>query len=181
MTKEIDQNITKSQNLLREKNFNDAEIILLKNLKISNNNFETYFLLGSIAGIKKKFEEAENYLKKALNIKSSHITSNLNLAIILKKLNKKQDAIKYFKKVTDLDKNNVESLCGIAQIYEEELNFENAKIFLKKALDINPSHHVANHNYGKLLLKLNKHREGLKFIEKVSGMIKFKSNNFEIV
>ena len=181
MTKEIDENITKSQNLLSEKKFDAAEIILLKNLKISNNNFETYFLLGSIAGIKKKFEEAENYLKKALNIKSSHITSNLNLAIILNKLNKKQDAIKYFKKATDLDKNNVESLCGIAQVYEEELDFDNAKIFLIKALDINPSHHVANHNYGKLLLKLNKHSEGLKFIEKISGMIKFKSNNFEII
>ena len=42
MTKEIDENITKSQKLLSEKKFESAEIILLKNIKISNKNVDTY-------------------------------------------------------------------------------------------------------------------------------------------
>ena len=40
-------------------------------------------------------------------------------------------------------------------------------------MEIDPNHHVANHSLGKLLLKLNKHNEGLKLIQKVSGMIRF--------
>ncbi len=181
MNNEIANNISKSQELLKKKEFNNAEIVLLKNLEISSNNFETYFLLGTISGIKKDFDKAVNYLKKAISLNSSHINSVLNLAIIKKKLNKKKESTDYFKKVIELDKNNLEGLCGLAQIYEEEGNFTIAETYFKKVLKIDPNHHIANHSYGKLLLKLNQHYEGLKFIEKVSGMIRFKKNSLEII
>ena len=106
---------------------------------------------------------------------------NLNLAIISKKLNKIDEAIKYYNKVSELDKNNVESLCGIAQIYEEKNKLEVSEKYLKKALNLNPKHDVANHAYGKVLLKLNKHRQGLKLIEKASGIIRLTKNNYKIL
>lgn len=181
MNNEIALNISKSQEFLKKKEFNNAELVLLKNLEISNNSFETYFLLGAISGIKKDFDKAENYLKKSISLNSSHVNSILNLAIIKKKLNKKKESTDYFKKVIELDKNNLEGLCGLAQIFEEEGNHTIAETYFKKALEINPNHHVANHSYGKLLLKLNKHSEGLKFIEKVSGIVRFKKNTLEIL
>ena len=181
MNNEIKKNIKISQNFLEKKDFENAEIILLKNLEISKENFETFFLLGTINGIKNNIDKAESYLKRALDLNPSHKNTNLNLAIIFKKLKKINDSIEYFKKVLTLDKRNLEALCGVAQIYEEKKDLYKAKKYYEEALKIDSVHHVANHNYGKLLLKLNKHKEGLKFIEKVSGIIRFNSRKLEII
>ena len=72
-------------------------------------------------------------------------------------------------------------MCGLAQIFEEEGNFKMAETFFKKVLGINPNHHIANHSYGKLLLKFNQHIKGLKLIEKVSGIIRFKKDILKII
>ena len=181
MVDEIKSNINKSQEFLKKKDFNNAELILLKNLELSDESFETFFLLGTIAGIKKNLNKAETYLKKAKNLNSNNKNLFLNLAIIQKKMNKKDESIKNFKKVIELDKNNLEGLCGLAQIFEEEGNFKMAETFFKKVLEINSNHHVANHSYGKLLLKLNQHIKGLKLIEKVSGIIRFKKDILKII
>jgi len=181
MDREIKSNIDRSQEFLKKKDFNNAELILIKNLKISNDNFETFFLLGAISGIKKNYEKAEIYLKKAKDLNSSHVNSILNLAIIQKKMNKKIDSINNFKKVIELDKGNLEGLCGLAQIFEEDENFTLAETYFKKVLKIEPNHHVANHGYGKLLLKLDQHNQGLKLIKKVSGIIRFQKDKIQII
>lgn len=181
MANEIKSNINKSQEFLKKKDFNNAELILLKNLEITNDSFETFFLLGTISGIKNDLVRAENYLKKANNLNSSHINCFLNLAIIQKKMNKKNDSINSFEKVLKLDRNNLESLCGLAQIFEEDENFNMAEIYFKKVLEIDSNHHIANHSYGKLLLKLNQHSKGLKLIEKVSGIIRLEKEILKII
>lgn len=181
MDKEITNNINKSQEFLKKKDFDNAELVLLKNLDISNDNFETFFLLGVISGIKKELNKSETYLKKSIHLNSSHVNSFLNLAIIKKKMNQKKESINYFKKVIELDKNNLEGLCGLAQIFEEDKNFIMAEDYYKKVIKIDSNHHVANHSYGKLLLKLNQHIKGLKLIEKVSGIIRFKNDNLELI
>ena len=181
MDSELKKNITKSQEFLKVKDYDNAEQALLKNLDLTNANFETFFLLGAISGIKKNFIAAEKYLKKAISLNTSHINSLINLAIILKKMHKKKESIDCFNKVIELDKNNIDGLCGLAQIFEEDQNFTMAEIHYKKVIEINPNHHIANHNYGKLLLKLNQHINGLKLIEKVSGIIRFKKDIFQII
>ena len=181
MNNEISRNIRESQKFLKKKDFDSAEKILLKNLEISSDSFETFFLLGTISGIRKNLDEAEIYLKKAINLNSSHINCLLNLAIIEKKMSKRNESINFFEKVIELDKNNLEGLCGLAQIFEEDENFSKAETYFKKALEIDANHHVANHSYGKLLLKQNHHVNGLKLIEKVSGIIRFKKNILQII
>tara|TARA_B100001121_G_C18674135_1_gene615403 strand:- start:1069 stop:1614 length:546 start_codon:yes stop_codon:yes gene_type:complete len=181
MTEEIKSNIKKSQEFLKKKDFNNAELILLKNLEISDKNFETFFLLGTIAGIKKDLIKAETYLKKAESLNSNNENLFLNLAIIQKKINKRNDSIDNFKKVVELNNKNLEGLCGLAQIFEEEGNFNMAKTYFQKVLEIDSNHHIANHSYGKLLLKLNQHIKGLKHIEKVSGIIRFNKDILKII
>jgi len=181
MVNEIKSNIHKSQKFLKKKDFDNAELILLKNLEISDKNFETFFLLGTISGIKKDLIKAETYLKKAKDLNSYNVNLFLNLAIIQKRMNKRNDSIDNFKKVIELDKNNLEGLCGLAQIFEEEGNFDMAETYFKRVLEIDSYHHIANHSYGKLLLKLNQHIKGLKLIEKVSGIIRFNKDTLKII
>ena len=180
MLKNIKENIENAQQFLKKKDFANAETLLLKNLEITKDNFETFFLLGSIYGIKKNFNKAVSYLEKAINKKPDHINSILNLGIILKKIDQTKKSINCFEKVINLDEKNIESYCGIAEIYEEKGNLKEAEVFYQKALNIDNLHHIANHRYGKLLFKLNQHVKGLKLIEKVSGMIRFKNEIVEI-
>jgi len=180
MIEDIKKNIEKSQNFLEKKDFANAETLLLKNLKITKENFETFFLLGTIYGIKKDFNKAVSHLEKAIDIKPEHINSILNLAIIFKKIGQTEKSMNCFEKVINLDKRNIESYCGIAEIFEEKGNLREAEVFYQKALNINNLHHIANHRYGKLLFRLNQHVKGLKLIEKVSGMIRFKNETIEI-
>ena len=180
MLEDIKKNIEDAQQFLKNKDFAKAETLLLKNLEITKNNFETFFLLGSIYGIKKDFNKAILHLEKAINIKPEHINSILNLAIIFKKIDQTEKSKNCFEKVIILDKNNVESYCGIAEIFEKKGNLREAEIFYQKAIKIDNLHHIANHRYGKLLFRLNQHLKGLKLIEKVSGMIRFKNETIEI-
>ena len=69
----------------------------------------------------------------------------------------------------------------MAQIYEDKNKLDDTEKYLKQALKINPKHQIANHAYGKILLKLNKHKEGLKFIEKASGIIRLTKDKHEIL
>ena len=165
MVEDIKKNIENAQQFLKKKDFVNAESLLLKNLEITKNNFETFFLLGSIYGIKKNFNKAVLYLEKAVDLKPDHIISILNLGIILKKINQTEKSIHCFEKVINLDEKNIESYCGIADIYEEKGKLKEAEVFYR---------------YGKLLFKLNQHVKGLKLIEKVSGMIRFKNETIEI-
>ena len=181
MDQKIEINIKRSQEFLKKKDFNNAELVLLENLDLCNESFETFFLLGVISGIKRELTKSETYLKKAINLNPSHVNSFLNLAVISKKMNNKKKSIEYFKKVVELDKNNLDGLCGLAQIFEEDRNFTKAEIYYKKVIKISSNHHVANHSYGKLLLKLNQHINGLKLIEKASGIIRFKKDILQII
>ena len=180
MLEDIKENIENAQQFLKKKDFANAENLLLKNLEITKDNFETFFLLGSIYGVKKDFKKAISHLEKAIDIKPEHINSILNLAIILKKNNQTEKSMNYFEKVIYLDEKNIESYCGIAEIYEEKGNLKEAEVFYQKAIDIDNLHHIANHRYGKLLFRLNQHVKGLKLIEKVSGMIRFNDKIIEI-
>ena len=181
MIEEIQKNIDNAQQFLKKKDLVNAESLLKKNLKISKDSFETFFLLGFIYGTKKNFNEAILNLEKAISLKPNHINSILNLAIMLKKIDKIEKSIGFFKKVINLDEKNLEAYCGIADIYEYKGELKEAEKFYQKILYIDNSHHIANHRYGKLLLKVNQHDKGLKIIEKGSGMIKFRKGNINIV
>ena len=50
-----------------------------------------------------------------------------------------------------------------------------------RVLKIDPNHKIACHLYGKILLKINRHVEGLNFIKKASGMIRFTDKNLNII
>ena len=50
-----------------------------------------------------------------------------------------------------------------------------------KRIDINPNFKEPYALYGNILLNINKHKEGLEYIKKGCGFIKFSENNFTII
>ena len=66
MIEEIQKNIDNAQQFLKNKDLINAETLLKKNLKISKDSFETFFLLGFIYGTKKILMKQFQTLKKLL-------------------------------------------------------------------------------------------------------------------
>jgi cytochrome c-type biogenesis protein CcmH/NrfG len=56
-----------------------------------------------------------------------------------------------------------------------------AEVSYKKALSIDPTRKKTLVGYGNLLLKFNKHLDGLKFIDEGQGVIVFTESSFKII
>jgi len=58
--------------------------------------------------------------------------------------------------------------------------FESKKYF-EKVINLYPNNPEVAQGYGKLLLKLNQHNEGLKYIKKGTKFIRFTEKNYKII
>ena len=90
-------------------------------------------------------------------------------------------AIGNFNEVLKLDNSNKDALNNIAKIYKDLNNFEKSKIYYEKCLNIDPEYKNACLGYGGLLLKLNQHNKGLKYLRSGSGFVRFNEDSVEII
>ena len=86
-----------------------------------------------------------------------------------------------FNEELKLDKSNKDALNNIAKIYKDLNNYEKSIIYYEKCLNIDSNYKNACLGYGGLLLKLNKHNEGLKYLQKGTGFIRFNGDKVQII
>ena len=97
------------------------------------------------------------------------------------KLDLLKEAISNFNEVLKLDNNNKDALNNIAKIYKDLNNYEKSKIYYEKCLNIDSNYENACLGYGGLLLKLNEHNKGLKYLQKGTGFIRFNEDKVELI
>ena len=97
------------------------------------------------------------------------------------KLDLLDEAIGNFNEVLKLDDSNKDALNNVAKIYKDLNNFEKSKIYYEKCLNIDPKYKNACLGYGGLLLKLNQHNKGLKYLRSGSGFVRFNEDKVEII
>ncbi len=97
------------------------------------------------------------------------------------KLDFLDEAIINFHDVLKLDDKNKDALNNIAKIYKDLNNFEKSKIYYEKCLSLDPKYINACLGYGGLLLKLNQHNKGLKYLQNGTGFIRFNKDKIEII
>jgi tetratricopeptide (TPR) repeat protein len=153
----------------KEKNLKLAFLCLGKILKENPNQTEAIFFSGIINVQNKNFKEAKNYFLKLIKIKPDSLEKGIegffNLGMTNYKLNLLDEAIGNF----------------IAKIYKDLNNFEKSKIYYEKCLNIDPEYKNACSGYGGLLLKLNQHNKGLKYLRSGSGFVRFNEDKVEII
>ncbi len=169
----------------KEKNLKLAFLCLGKILKENPNQTEAIFFSGTLYVQIKNFKEAKNYFLKLIKIKPDSLEKGIegffNLGMTNYKLDLLDEAIGNFNEVLKLDDSNKDALNNIAKIYKDLNNFEKSKIYYEKCLNIDPEYKNACSGYGVLLLKLNQHNKGLKYLRSGSGFVRFNEDKVEII
>ena len=128
-----------------------------------------------------KLDEAEKYYLKCLNLKAVHFQTLNNLAVIY--LGKKE-----FLKALPLLKNSLAQAPNqekVAESFAECLFYLNLKddlnLFGEQAIKRYPLNEIFPIFYGKNLLKMGKHQEGLKVLKDINGVIEFNDQSYNLV
>ena len=173
--------IEKALKLIQNSSFKEA-INLLKKLTENNSyDFRSYYLLG-ISYLKlSKLDLAENNFRKSieLNDRASSLYHNLGITLSLK--NNFEESNFFLLKSLELDPNNIEAIIEIARNFDLMKNFADAKKNYQKALSVDPKNKIASNLLGRMLLNNGYHKEGLEYLKKSSGLIRFNEKKLEIL
>ena len=140
-----------------------------------------YFLLGTSYFHSNNLDLAEKNLKISFELNPNFYDTVYNLGIIQRLKENIPEAINYFYKALNLNLKNIKTLIQIAECHEINNSFEDAKKFYSKAIEIDENNKFANKGLSRILIKFGYHKLSMKYLQKSSGLIRFKENNYEII
>ena len=73
------------------------------------------------------------------------------------------------------------SLTHLAEVYEKVKSFDKSKQYYEAILKIESRNLKANQGLARIYIKFGYHKQGLQFLQKSTGLIRFKDKNFEII
>ncbi len=179
--KEIDKVVEKVKKLLNDSNFSDALNLLKQNIESGNTDFRLYYLTGTLYLKLNNLDLAETNLKNSikLNNKFSNSLHNLGIALSLKK--NYAEAQLNFEYALNLDPENLETLTELGRNYELNNDFTSAKKYYQIVLKLDNNNKRAESLLGRMLINSGFHKEGLAYLRKSQGFIRFNEKNFEIL
>ena len=92
-----------------------------------------------------------------------------------------QKAKNCFEKAIAINPNYVNAYYNLGASQDKLKKFKEATSAYKKVLDLDPLNKKNLLAYGKMMLKLNSHKIGLEYIQKSTGVIKFKPTYYKII
>ena len=169
------------KNLIENKKFEEAEVSLIKAEELKPDFVEAHFYLSIIHKEFNRFDEAEKSLKKVIELAPDYADAHNDLGAILKEVGRLEEAETSIKTAVRLNPNYAEAHSNLGTILKEVGRLEEAEICYKKALRIDSTNKKFFTGYGNLLLRLNKHIRGLKYINDGEGVIEFTQSGLKII
>ena len=143
-----------SEQLEKEKNYEEAIVQRLKVTEISTKDANNLFHLGRLYQELENFEEAINFYKAALEIESRLSGAVYNLAICYRALFNYRDSIEYYNQAIDLDSKNIDIYNNLALLYGEIGDIESSLETFKRGLRLNENSSVLLFNMTTPLLAI---------------------------
>ena len=123
---EENKDLTSILELIKAKDFEEAEKKLNHLKEIFANNFFLENLHGSIYTYRDEYEKAKEKFKEVIKLQPNFVDGYYNLANILLKLNNLEEAINFFIKTLDLDKNFYNAYFNLGICYEKLGQIDNS-------------------------------------------------------
>ena len=169
-------NFTQAENLYKENKLLES---LKKYQKLYNQNPKHISVLNNIGLIHEQLEdykEAIRFYERCNKLLPNEIILISNLANVYCKTERYLDALPLLKKIIHSDYQNETNCEKFALCLFETQNKEETKKFLETAISKFPKNNLLNGLFGKTLLHLNLHRDGLKHLQQCTGIIEFNDN-----
>jgi tetratricopeptide (TPR) repeat protein len=179
--KNLKQALLKCDKLFFEKKYQNA-IDEYEKLLEDHPNLQIILLrLASINQTIGNFKNAINYFIKASNLDIKNIELLNNIAHLYFHINDHSSAKNFYKKSLDLKKDQL----VIIDFYIDCLNFlgmhKDIYNFLRDDIDKLPDNRFLNRIFGKSLIALNQHKNGLGYLKKGSGFIVFQDEKIKYI
>ena len=162
-----------AEKLYKEKNYLES---LKKYKKILNLNPKHISILNNIALNYEKLNEnneAINYYEQCIQILPNERVIIHNLANAYCKTDRYLDALPLLKKIINEDYQKEANHEKLALCLFYTQTKDETKSFIKLAITNFPNNTLLNGLLGKTLLHLNLHKEGIKYLQKSTGLIEF--------
>ena len=141
----------------------------------------SFFLLGTSYLYERNLELAEKNLKISIDQNKNYYNSNHNLGVTLQLKENLDEALVSFKNALELKPKNLNTLNHIAECYEKIKSFEDAKKYYNKVIEIEPNNKIALKGLSRIFLKFGYHKQGLEYLQKSSGLLRFTEKDFKII
>ncbi len=153
------QNLVKKFILAQENhkknNLDLAKKLYKEILKIDPKNFETNFMMGSLAGQINDFKSAKNYLKMAVKIQPKNQFAYNNLGNVFKELKDIKKSKICYEKTIKINPLNVNANYNLGLIAQEEKDYKKAILIYEKVIKINSDHANTYHNLGLIFKEID--------------------------
>ncbi|MBC8386416.1 MAG: PEP-CTERM system TPR-repeat protein PrsT, partial [Gammaproteobacteria bacterium] len=124
-------------NLLRQKNYQEAERVIRGYMGTMPKNGLLHYLLGSTFLYQGNIKQAEQEFLQSIKFDSDLIESRINLAKIYLQTSRERDAEREFRKVLSLQQNNDQAMISLAGIYHRAGKEDEMLQWLNKSRNAN--------------------------------------------
>ena len=150
----------------QKNNFQVAENLYAKILKINSNHFESIFYLGTLLVQTQRYELAIPLLSKATQINPNYAAAHNNLGAALKELGDYQSAIKCCKKAIQINPHYADAHNNLGAALKELGEYQSAIICSQKAIQIQPDLESAHLNLGLVFQELGEFKKSINCFQK---------------
>ena len=147
-------------------NFDQAEEVYKKILKIEQNNFDALQLLGSLLAQVEKYLEALKFLNKALKVKPNDARIQFNKGIVLKELKRFDEALESYDRAIQIEEGYADAYNNRGIVLKELKRLNEALESYDRAIKIESSYSQAYYNRGIILQELKRFDEALSHYNK---------------
>ena len=168
-------------NFFKELSFSKT-IDLLNSIIIEDkNDAMCFFLLGTSYLHTKNLNLSEKNLKISIHLNNEHWDSMHNLGVVYQLKENLTEAINSYIKAIKLRPNSLQSLSQLAGVYEKTRSFDKAKQNYETVLNIDSKNFIANRGMARICIKFGNHKQGMQFLQKSEGLLRFNDKNLEIL
>ena len=151
----------------QKKNFQEAENLYNKILKVEPNFIAAHRNLGVLFRSLGEFKKAISSFEKIIEIDPNYINAHYSIGVIYKENGEYQKAKKKFEKLIEIDPNHLNTLNDLGLTYKELGDNKKAINSFKKIIQINPNYIKAHNNLGVIFELLGEYQKAISFFEKV--------------
>ena len=162
----VEESLTLAIQNHQKNNFEIAQDLYEKILKISPDHFKVIFLLGTLSAQTKNFDRAKQLLQKAIQIQPNNVDAHNNLGSVQKETGENQKAINSYKKVIQINPNYSSAYNNLGTVYKEIGEQQKAISCFEKAIQINPNYVEAHNNLGVVLKEVGKYQKAINCFER---------------
>ncbi|MBU0482910.1 MAG: divalent cation tolerance protein CutA [Proteobacteria bacterium] len=156
--------------LLKSKDFQGAERVLLRAYELDSKNAYILVGLGDLYRERRHFKKAIGYYAMILELDAENVFALRGIGDAHRGLNEHEEAISYWKRYLECNKDDLQVMTRVGDSYKKIKKISDSEKYYKMALSVRENDKYALLGIGSLFYKAEKDEEALHYLEKLLAL-----------